>query len=219
MTALKLAHQQTTAKGTTVQVAVGRNQLADDTVGLQVGGVKDMVQANVTAIISPHDYASGQVALPWYYSQFREYVGTGVTVDVEAGHRFRTEYPDITVRASGSLHRYDMARQFPERLRQLVPAGAAPDLNIFVPPDFEQIGLTLSLGESQQDRYSRGLRGFADLGVNYNSVLAWGQLIRGGLVSSVFGGDRLTLFGAHSRGGFGRDATVNEFGARYQLLF
>ncbi len=219
VTALKLAHQHTTAKGTTVQVAVARNQMADDTVGLQVGGVKDMVQANVTAIISPHDYASGQVALPWYYSQFRDYVGTGVTFDAEAGHRFRSEYPDVTVKMSASVHRYDMAKQFPDRLRQLVPAGAVPNLDVFVPPDFEQGAVALSLGESQQDRYSRGLRGFADLGVNYNSVLAWGQLIRGGIVSSLLGGDRLTIFGAHSRGGFGRDATVNEFGARYQLLF
>jgi predicted Zn-dependent protease len=219
VTALKLAHQQTTAKGTTLRVEVGRNQMADDTVGLQIGGVKDMVQANVTAIVSPHDYLSGQVALPWYYSQFREYMGTGLTFDAEAGHRFRSEYPDVVVKVSGSVHRYDTARQFPDQLRRLVPAGAAPTLDLFVPPDFEQIALTLSLGESKQDQYSRGLRSFADLGVNYNSVLAWGQLVRGGLVSSVFGGDRLALFGAHSRGGFGRDATVNEFGARYQLLF
>jgi tetratricopeptide (TPR) repeat protein len=219
VTALKLAHQQTTAKGTTVQVAVGRNQMADDTLGLQVGGVKDMVQANVTAIISPHDYASGQVALPWYYSQFREYMGTGVTFDAEVGHHFRLEYPDVTLRFSGSVHRYDEAKQFPDRLRRLVPGGVTPQMDVFVPPDFEQGALTLSLGDSQQERYSRGLRGFADLGFNYNSVLAWGQLIRGGLVGSVLGGDRLALFGSHSRGGFGRDATVNEFGARYQLLF
>lgn len=219
VTALNLAHQQTTAKGTTVQVAVGRNQMADDTLGLQVGGVKDMVQANVTAIISPHDYASGQVALPWYYSQFREYMGTGVTFDAEVGHHFRLEYPDVTLRFSGSVHRYDEAKQFPDRLRRLVPGGVTPQMDVFVPPDFEQGALTLALGDSQQERYSRGLRGFADLGFNYNSVLAWGQLIRGGLVSSVLGGDRLTLFGSHSRGGFGRDATVNEFGARYQVLF
>ena len=219
VTALKLVHQHTTAKGTTVQVAVARNEFADDTVGLQVGGVKDMVQANVTAIISPHDYVTGQVALPWFYSQFREYMGTGVTMDGEVGHRFRTEYPDVTVRLGASLHRYDEAQQFPDQLRRLVPAGATPQMDVFVPPDYEQVGLTLSLGESQQDRYSRGLRGFADVGINYNSELAWGQLIRGGLVSSVLGGDRLTLFGAHSQGGFGRDATVNEFGARYQVLF
>ena len=219
VTALKLMHEHTSSNGTTVQLTVGRNQLADDTVGLQVGGVKDMVQANVTAVISPHDYASGQVALPWYHSQFREYMGTGVTFDAEVGHRFRTEYPDVTVRGTGSVHRYDMAKQFPDRLRQLIPAGGAADMNLFVPPDFEQGGLTLSLGDTQQDRYSRGLRGFAEVGVNYNSVLTWGELIRGGLVTSVAGQDRLTLFGAHSKGGFGRDATVNEFGLRYQLLF
>lgn len=219
VTALKLEHQHTTAKGATVQMTVGRNQMADDTVGLQVGGVKDLVQANVTAIISPHDYASGQVALPWFYSQGREYMGTGVTFDAEAGHRFRTEYPDLTVRLTGSVHRYDAANQFPDRLRRLVPGGVMPDLHVYVPPDFEQVGLTLSLGDTQQDRYSRGLRAYADLGVNYNSVLTWGELFRGGLVTSVVGGDRLTLFGAHSKGGFGRDATINEFGARYQVLF
>ena len=101
----------------------------------------------------------------------------------------------------------------------MIPGTLVPTVDLVIPPDFEQIGGMLSLGDSIRDTYTGRLRFFGSVGVNYNRVLDVGGSGEGGIATSLFGHDRLSFSGSYSQGGFGANATTTKLSLHYQSWF
>ena len=101
----------------------------------------------------------------------------------------------------------------------LVPSGAIPTAEFFLPPDFTVYGIYTGFGTFYQTNYTRALRPFADVGLTHNSVTGAGYSALVGVSGSVIGADRLTLYASSSRGGNGTGLTSHEVGIRYMYMF
>jgi len=218
--ALRGRTQVTWGRRTTTEFLAGRNLEADTSVGMLIGGVKDLLRMSHTYQVSKWDTAFVQLDYPRFYSQDRKFLGQGFAVEGAWWHHLRLAYPDFTIRLSGNLQEYSRRQTVSGKLPTLFPSSSStiPVSNV-LPEEFHQIELGVGVGESTFFSYGKSLRPFAFGGVNVNPETGVGANISGGLNGSIFGQDRLSLFGRYLRGGFGQDSTVTEWGLHYQLWF
>jgi hypothetical protein len=203
----------------TVAVKAGRNQTARESQALLVGGMKDNVVGTVTYRMTQSLYATGTVEADRFYSQARNYLGSGVLSTGEIGYRIRTNYPDYTVRLIGAHGDYGASGSADGLISRLIPAAAGPvDASTFIPQTYSQYGLFFGFGNDLMDQYTRAWRPFLDVGVLHDSFQGWGPSISLGLAGTVFGGDHAALFFSHQR--VSRLGTpVTQIGARYSWFY
>jgi polysaccharide biosynthesis protein PelB len=203
----------------TVALKAGRNQLAQESQALQVGGMKDNVIGTVTYRFTQHLYATGTVEADRFYSQARNYLGSGVLSTGEIGYRIRTNYPDYTVRLIGAHGDYSASGDADGLISRLIPVNAGPvTAATFIPQTYSQYGLFFGFGNDLIDQYTRAWRPFLDVGVLHDSFQGWGPEVSLGLAGTVFGGDHAALFFSHQR--VSRLGTpVTQIGARYSWFY
>jgi tetratricopeptide (TPR) repeat protein len=218
--ALRARSQVTWDRRNTTEFLVGRNLEADTSVGMLVGGAKDLLRMSHVYQVSKWDSAFIQFDYPRFYSQDRKFIGQGFAVEGAWSHHLRLAYPDFSIRLSGNLQDYSPRQTVSGKLPTLFQSGGStiPASNV-LPDDFHQIELGAGIGESVFFSYGKTIRPFAFGGVNVNPETGVGANISGGLNGSIFGPDRLSLFGRYLRGGFGQDSTVTEWVLHYQLWF
>ncbi|MGB0908784.1 MAG: tetratricopeptide repeat protein [Nitrospirales bacterium] len=202
------------------KLTIGRNYKADDSILLLIGGVKDFIRGQGLYYFTKRQFVSLQIDAPRFLSQSREKLGKGLGVDGAIGHHIRKEYPDVTVRLLGTVQRYSRARSVPGSIGRLIPSSQGETTPIMVVPEsFAQTGINLSLGDSIRDLYTKGIRPFGLIGVNYNSATGIGRSIEAGIAARVLGQDRLLVYGSNIRGGFGQNATISRMNLEYQRWF
>lgn len=204
---------------TTTEFLAGRNVEADTSVGMLIGGVKDMLRISHTYQASKWDSAFIQLDYPRFYSQDRQFLGQGFAVEGSWSHHLRLAYPDFRVRLSGSLQGYSRRSTVSGKMPGLFGHESTIPVSTVLPKVFRQIELGVGIGESVLFSYGKNIRPFVFGGVNVNEETGVGANISGGMNGSVFGPDRLSLFGRYVRGGFGQDSTVTEWGLHYQWWF
>ena len=214
-----MEYQQNWNDHFSTQFILGRNQKADDSVLLQIGGVKDFIMGQGLYYFSKRQFVSLQIDAPWFLSQSRKDLGHGLGVEGVVGHHVRKEYPDLTVRLVGTVQRYWRENTLPGGISRLIPNTQTPSAKLVVPESFAQGGFNLSLGDSIRDVYTKGIRPFGLLGMNYNSTTGFGHSIEAGLAARLFGQDRLLVYGSNIRGGFGQNATTTRLNVEYQRWF
>jgi len=101
----------------------------------------------------------------------------------------------------------------------LTPTGVVPTADFFLPESFNNIGLFTGFGTYYQTNYTRALRPFLDVGVIHNSVTGNGYSALAGATASLFGADKLTLYGSMGRGRTGTSDITREIGVKYMYLF
>ncbi|REG57468.1 tetratricopeptide repeat protein [Paraburkholderia sp. BL6669N2] len=202
-----------------IALKAGRNQTARESQALLVGGMKDNVVGTITYRATQHLYATGMVEADRFYSQARNYLGSGVLSTGEIGYRIRTNYPDFTVRLIGTHGDYGASGSADGLISRLIPASAGPvDASTFVPQTYSQYGAFFGFGNDLIDQYTRAWRPFLDVGVLHDSFQGWGPSISLGLAGTVFGGDHAALFFSHQR--VSRLGTpVTQIGARYSWFY
>jgi predicted Zn-dependent protease len=202
-----------------VGLKAGRNQLAQESQALQVGGMKDNVIGNFTYRVTQHLYASGSVEADRFYSQARNFLGSGVLSSGEIGYRISTNYPDYTLRLIGVHGDYSASGEADGLISRLIPVAAGPATAAsFVPQTYSQYGLFFGFGNDLLDQYTRAWRPFLDLGILHDSFQGWGPQISFGLAGTVFGGDHAALYFSHQR--VSRLGTpVTQIGARYSWFY
>ncbi|TDY26040.1 tetratricopeptide repeat protein [Paraburkholderia sp. BL6665CI2N2] len=202
-----------------IALKAGRNQTARESQALLVGGMKDNVVGTITYRATQHLYATGTVEADRFYSQARNYLGSGVLSTGEIGYRIRTNYPDFTVRLIGTHGDYGASGSADGLISRLIPASAGPvDASTFVPQTYSQYGAFFGFGNDLIDQYTRAWRPFLDVGVLHDSFQGWGPSISLGLAGTVFGGDHAALFFSHQR--VSRLGTpVTQIGARYSWFY
>jgi polysaccharide biosynthesis protein PelB len=201
------------------QFTAGRDQIARESQALMVGGVKDNVTGTVTYRVTPRIYATGNVEADRFYSQARSYLGSGVLSSGELGYRFRTSYPDYTVRVIAAHGNYSASGAPDALISRLIPVAAGPvDAGTFIPKSYSQYGMFFGFGNDLIEQYTHAWRPFLDVGMLHDSNQGWGPEASLGLAGTVFGGDHAVAYFSHQR--VSRIGTpVTQIGARYQWYF
>jgi hypothetical protein len=197
---------------------IGRNQFADESQEIQVGGVKDMLRGEVEWDVLPRVYVRGSLEGDNFYTQQRQRIGSGALMDGEIGYRFRIEYPDWTVRIVGTHGNYSPETINVPFLQRLVPVGDIPTAATFVPQSYSQYGIATGFGTDLLDRYTRAWRPFLDVGLIHDSNFGWGPQVLVGLAGSVFGNDHAAVYYQHEAVSHLGTSTT-EVGVRYRWLF
>jgi Tfp pilus assembly protein PilF len=219
-TGLRASYTRPLGPRISARVGVAYNDRSTETSSLLVGGVRDRVYVGADYLFSKREYLMGELSADRYYTQGeRTFIGSGQSLSWELGHRFRTEYPDLNVRLAGSFNRFNHSGSGDVETSVLVPGGAVPTADFFLPPSFSVVGLYTGFGMNFRDTYTRAIRPFVDLGVSHNSVTGQGYGAILGASGSVIGADRLTLYASTGRGGNGTNELSREVGLRYMYMF
>lgn len=184
----------------TLGVRAGRNQVADENQALLVGGMKDNVIGDLTYRMTERITLTGSVEADRFYSQSRNYLGSGVLSTAEVSYRIRTTYPDYTLRALITHGGYGASGQPDARLTNLLPTALQPaTAQDFMPDTYTQYGFYFGFGNDLQEQYTHAWRPFFDVGIVHDSIQGWGPDVSLGIAGTVLGGDHLAVFLQHQR--------------------
>jgi hypothetical protein len=198
---------------------LGRNQTADEDQALFVGGMKDNAIGDFTWRVTPRISLTGTVEASRFYSQSRNFLGSGVLSSGELSYRIRTEYPDYTVRLVGSHGNYRASGSPDDLISRLVPVANRPvTASDLMPLTYTQYGLFFGFGDDLRTQYTRAWRPFLDAGIMHDSNQGWGPGVSVGLAGSVFGGDHAMLFFEHQRISK-QGSPETQIGARYSWFY
>lgn len=186
---------------------------------LTVGGVKDDVSGGVTWQPTPHWSFTASIEADRFYSQARNFVGSGMLQQAELDYKIRTEYPDYTLRFTGAHGAYNNSGQPDALLQRLVPAALGPfSAGDFMPNTFSQFGAFVGFGNDLADRYTHAWRPYVDVGMVHDTNQGWGVAADLGIAGSVFGGDHAAVYFQHERVAAAGTA-LTLFGVRYRWLY
>ncbi|WP_424192366.1 tetratricopeptide repeat protein [Ampullimonas aquatilis] len=220
---LKLDHEVTPAllldDRLSANFSLGRNLLANESGNLRVTGMKDQFEMNLAWRVSRYETISIQPSWQRYFSQDRQYLGSGQLINLEASSRARLEYPDLTARLDATYARFNANGSVSNLLLPIVPGSTTISPNLFVPRGYTQFGLSLSSGDNLNQDYTRALRPFASAGISHNNVTGKGYNLRAGLATSIVGTDHLAIFMSKSSATPGNPDGFREFGAQYRWYF
>lgn len=201
------------------ELSIGRNQPANETPQLRVGGVKDLFSIGNNWRLTQNQYVRARVEGDRFYGQDRSFLGSGMVFDGEVGHRFRVEYPDYTIRVVGTVARYNASGTVSPLMARLLPSGTAPDVAQIMPRSFNQFGMLFGFGTDYLDRYTRAWRPFMDAGMLHDNREGWGVQAQLGMAGSVFGNDHLALYIEHQSITRAGTSPLTEIGLRYRWLY
>lgn len=186
---------------------------------LTVGGVKDDVSGAATWQPSPRWTFTASIEGDRFYSQARNFIGSGVLEQAEIDYKIRTDYPDYTVRLTGAHGTYNSSGQPDALLQRLAPpALGALTADNFMPNSFSQFGAFVGFGNDLPDRYTHAWRPYLDVGMVHDTNQGWGLETDVGIAGSVFGGDRAAVYFQHERIASG-GAAATVIGARYRWFY
>lgn len=216
----RLVHQYPVGQRLSGRLGFGYNERTLETSGLAAGGVRDQIFLDAQYTPSKREFLLGQLFSRQYYTQDeRTKIGSSYGLNWEAGHRFRTEYPDWHIRAAGSVNHFERNGSGDAATAVLTNTGTVPAASFFLPGSFSVYGLYTGFGTYYQTNYTRALRPFVDVGVNRNTVTGTGYSAMLGVSGSVIGADKLTLYASTGRGGTGTNESSRAVGLRYMYLF
>lgn len=215
-----------------VDGAVEQRGSATESIPLRVAGYTDNIRAGLTWTIGKREYLRVSGQLDRYHTQFNDYLGRASRVDIDAGYRIRTEYPDWRMRAflsrqlvtrDGSVSSATVAR-LPATVQAQVASGDLEAARYFLPDGSTTMGLCFGAGENLagtnlQEVYTRAWRPFYEACKQHNSVNGGGYMGQFGIAGSVIGPDHLSLRFDISRGGSGAGALARTLALRYRYYF
>ena len=186
---------------------------------LTVGGVKDDISGGLTWQPAPRWSFTASIEADRFYSQGRNFVGSGILQQAELDYKIRTEYPDYTLRFTGAHGAYNDSGQPDALLQRLVPATLGPfSAGDFMPNTFSQFGAFIGFGNDLAERYTHAWRPYLDVGMVHDTNQGWGVAADVGIAGSVFGGDHAAVYFQHERvAAAGTSLTL--IGVRYRWLY
>lgn len=199
---------------------------------LRAAGYESSVQGALTYTLDKRNYLRASPRLSRYYTQYDDYLGSGTNLELEAGHHFRSDYPDWRARLyvqnqaysrDGGLSPQTLQR-LPAYLQTGIAAGTTDPVAYFIPQDSTTVGACLAVGDnlsglSLQNDYSRAWRPFADLCLTNNSVVGDGYVATLGVAGSLRGPDHLSIQWLDSDGSVPGSAPLHTLSIRYRHYF
>jgi hypothetical protein len=176
---------------------------------LRLGGYENSVRANVGYALGRQEYLRVAPSASEYFSPAGERWGRGLDLELEAGYRIRSDYPDWRVRVMAN--------------RQQLEASEGIG-TYFIPESTTSVSACVDLGENLAGQdirgtYSRAWRPFADLCFVHNMTTGDGHTATVGLVGSVLGRDHLSVELQNSEDSQPGSATTGTLSVRYRHYF
>lgn len=200
-------------------LSAARNERTLDSSALAVAGMRDEISLRALYTLSKSEYLTGQAWGARYRSQNGIALGTATGYDVEAGHRVRIEYPDITLRVAAAQLWSQTQGTGDEATAVLSPTGVNPGPAFFVPGSSRRYGYGASIGETARENWTRAWRPYAGLDRTRNSITGEGYNARLGLRGSLLGQDQLHFYWTRALGGGASNDSILEYGVRYEYYF
>jgi hypothetical protein len=218
--------------GLAADAALDYHGAATDSLPLRLAGYQDSARLAVDYALGKREYLRIAPRLGRYYSQFGDYLGAGRSLDLEAGYRLRTEYPDWRLRSFATIQRFSYGGNVGGQAlavlsadaQAAIAAGNGDAVKYYLPAGSTTWGACLGMGENLagqnlRDVYTRGWRHYYDVCGTHNSVNAWGYSGMLGVAGSLTGEDHLSLSIEQARGGPGSGATSRSLVMRYRNYF
>jgi polysaccharide biosynthesis protein PelB len=203
-----------------IQASLQWRAPTSETQGLRVYGYSNELKSSARYEISKREYVSGQVALTQFGLDGQGAIARGLTMNAEAGHLVRIDYPDITARISVARGRYVENARFSSAASAFLSGNAATNRGIFLPGNSSSFNAQLGLGASGKDRnHGGGLTPFAQVALSYDSLVGAGYNAAFGISTSVVGNDRLFIGGNFISSTPANPRASREFSAGYRLQF
>lgn len=203
----------------TLTWAFGYNQAATETTQLQVGGTKDIASGGFNYRFNSYWFAGGRYEYARFHGQDRSTLGDGHLVELDAGYKIKSDYPDYTVRVVFAHGQYSANGTPGGALRPLLPPGTPFDAASFMPQTFTQAGLLFSFGEDLPEQYSKAWRPMFSAGPVRDSRAGWSGQVLIGVAGSVFGGDQALIYGSYEGVSATSATSVKEVGVRYRWMY
>jgi polysaccharide biosynthesis protein PelB len=226
--------QQALQWGGRVSLEAGLDVRTDSSVSvpLRIAGYENSVSASINYTLGKREYVRAAPRWTQYYTQSGDYLGSGRILDLEAGYRFRTEYPDWRVRAfvtqqqffrDGSLSASSRDK-LPAGLQSSIATGEIDPLAFFLPESSTTLGSCVSMGENLagqniQTLYSRAWRPFMDFCLNHNTLSGSSYTGNVGLVGSITGEDHMSLQWQNSNSTAPGGSPTQSLSMRYRHYF
>ncbi|KAF1041246.1 MAG: hypothetical protein GAK35_03442 [Herbaspirillum frisingense] len=171
----------------------GMNLMSTESALMRVGSKRTGGELNLNVQLSRTEYVRMGGGFQRYYTQAGTSLGSGRTVNLEAGTHFRVEYPNLTLRAYVNDARFSDYGASDDQIARLVPAGNDPTAFRYMPLDSRVWGVSLGAGTVVESNYTRAWRPFAEVGMTRTSDIGWGRNLRAGAAGSVAGQDVLSV--------------------------
>ncbi|MEK9950908.1 MAG: tetratricopeptide repeat protein [Curvibacter sp.] len=199
---------------------------------LRAAGTESQLGGALDYTLDRRNYLRVAPRLSRYHTQFGDALGSGHSLDLEAGHRLRASYPDWrarlvlqtqSFRRDGSLSAASLQR-LPDYLRDGIASGSLDAASYFIPQSSATVAACLTTGDnldglSLQNDYSRAWRPFGDACLRRNSVLGNGYAATIGVAGSVLGADHLSLQWSGSDNATPGNASIRTLSIRYRHYY
>lgn len=220
-TGLRLS--QTLQWGSRISLEAGLDYRADSTLSLplQLAGYEHGLHASLNYTLGKREYLRIAPRVTRYYTQDGDYLGSGRILDLEAGYRIRTEYPDWRVRTFATHQRASHAERVEARFKDVVLTDAAA---FYLPGESATFGACVSMGENLagqnlQTVYSRAWRPFVDFCLSHNTAGSEGYTGILGMAGSLTGEDHLSVQLQNSEGYVSGGGMTRSLAIRYRHYY
>ena len=225
-TPILLEHDQRIDDRLSLNLALGVQQPANESVALRVAGLKD--RALIGLNYQPD--RSSRLSVGYLRDDFSTQTGTAIgdakTWQFEAAHALRGEARSLEAGVFWSDHRFSRRANgeiFDARLKRLLPAGinsaAGLGADFFLPDNFRFYGIRLSTDTRFERDYTRAWRPFATVARTWHSDLGPGYDLAAGIAGSVFGADHLSFGWKLGKSGSTTGGHVREIGLTYRIHY
>jgi hypothetical protein len=199
---------------------------------LRVAGYENSLYARFNYSLGKREYLRIAPRLTQYYTQYDDYLGNARILELEAGYRIRTEYPDWRIRAYATNQNFSYDGGISNSSRAMLPAtlqngiasGDIDPVRYFIPESSTTWGACVSMGDNLagqnlQTTYSRAWRPFLDVCLRHNTVEGDGYEGAVGLAGSLTGADHLSVQWLNSDGSVPGSAVTRSLAIRYRHYF
>lgn len=226
--------RQSSQWGGRINLEAGLDYRTDSTLSLplRLAGYENSLYASFNYTLGKREYLRIAPRLTYYHTQYDDYLGSARILDLEAGYRIRTEYPDWRVRAFATHQSFSYDGGLSSSSRAMLPAdlqnginsGAIDPVRYFIPEGSTTWGACVGMGENLagqnlQTIYSRAWRPFLDVCLRHNTLTGDGYTGTLGMAGSLTGEDHLSVQLEHSDGSVPGSAATRSFVIRYRHYY
>jgi tetratricopeptide (TPR) repeat protein len=200
-------------------LSIGLRQPAPESAALQVGGMKDFTTLRWALPLTSRDRVAASVTGVRLASQDGSTLGRGTLWMLDATHRLRLDYPDVSLRALALRSDWTARPVADTIVAPLIPAALGDPAPAVIPASSTEIAAGLAFGDSVAQTFGRALRPFGEALLRANSVSGTGYSLRAGATTSLLGTDRLSGFLTLLGRTPGIPRSTRAIGLAYQFFF
>ena len=201
--------------GVQAQAQLQRHAVADETGALLVGGQRNRLQLSLSKSVGRF-WASVSQSVSEYSTRLGDSLGSGRSLQAQAGMWLRQGEPDLAVKLLGYSNQFSATGAPQPAYAGIDPGGLPPAAGFFIPAGDDAVGVGFAFNQLLADRYSAHWLPFGELDLLRSRRLGNTTGIDIGLQGPVFGGDQ---FSVHYQRQQNTTGLVRQWSLQYRLWF